>query len=225
MCGRFSQSYTWDEIHAFSQPLVNKLPAEEGNLRPRYNIAPTTQVHMIVAGEGGHELRSARWGLVPLWWKKPLKGMPSTFNARVETVDQSGMFRGAFRHRRCIIPATGFFEWTGEKANRIPHFFSAADGALLAFAGLWERWTPPEGGEILSCTIIVREADAWTAAYHDRMPCMLHPKDFDAWLKGSAGKEVLQAPPPALREWIVSQQVNKAGSGNDDPATIAPLAA
>ena len=221
MCGRFSQAYTWAEIHAFSRPL--SLPAGVGNLQPRYNIAPTTDVHMMVLTPTGHELRTARWGLVPIWWKKPLKGMPSTFNARVETADTSPMFRDAFKKRRCIIPASGFFEWTGAKADRIPHYFSAADGALLAFAGLWDRWTSPEGEEVTSCTIIVGEADAWMATYHDRMPAMLPPKDFEAWLDGTGSKELLLQPPAALREWVVSQRVNKAGAGDDDPGTIAPV--
>lgn len=220
MCGRFSQAYTWAQIHAFSRPIG--LPEGGGNLRARYNIAPTTEVQILIAGEREPELVAARWGLVPSWWKKPLKGMPSTFNARVETADTSPMFRGAFRARRCIIPASGFFEWTGEKADRVPHYFSAADGALLAFAGLWERWKSPVGEIITSCTIIVRDADDWMDRYHDRMPAMLHPDDFAAWLDGTAGKDVLRRPPPALQEWIVDRRVNKAGAGDDDPATIVP---
>lgn len=224
MCGRFSQAYSWDEIVAFSQPLTNKLPAEKGNLQPRYNIAPTTMIHIIVKAESGRELIEARWGLVPEWWKKPLKGMPSTFNARVETVDSSGMFKRAYVKRRCIIPASGFFEWTGEKGDKVPHFFSAADGCLLGIAGLWEIWRNPETGEqVTTCTMIVREANEWTQKYHDRMPCMLHQSDFDAWLDGSGGKEILLRPPKDMQEWIVSKRVNKTGVGDDDPTTIEPF--
>jgi putative SOS response-associated peptidase YedK len=224
MCGRYSQAYTWEQIHAFSQPLT--VPANHGELRPRYNIAPTTTVDIIVRSEdGGRELRRARWGLIPGWWNKPQKEMKlATFNARVETVDTSGMFKGAFRNRRCIIPASGFFEWTGEKGDKTPHYFSAADGQLLAFAGLWDSWKDRDTGEeIVSCTIIVREADAWSAQFHDRMPCMLHPKDFDDWLDGKAGKDLLMRPPRPLQEWIVSKQVNRTGVGDDDPATVEPV--
>lgn len=224
MCGRFTQAYSWEEILAFSQPLT--VPAERGNLEPRYNIAPTTTIDIIVKTDEGRALRKARWWFVPGWWKDKLNKVPSTFNARVETVDTSGMFKHAFKHRRSIIPASGFFEWTGPKESRVPHYFTGAEGGVLAFAGLYDRWTNPETGEeITSCTIIVREADSWTAKYHDRMPCMLRPEDFDAWLDGSGGKELLQKPPQALREWIVSQRVNKSGAGDDDPETIRPMTA
>ncbi|WNJ89185.1 SOS response-associated peptidase [Bosea sp. 685] len=223
MCGRFSQHYTWEQVHAFSQPLANALPPAQGNLPPRYNIAPTTHVHMIVPTEGGRELRSARWWLIPSWWKKGIKEVPSTFNARVETVDTSPMFRDAFKRKRCIVPASGFFEWTGPKTDRTPHYFSAADSGLLGIAGLWESWKSPEGEEVTSCTMVVRDADEWTARYHDRMPSFLQPGDFDAWLSGSAGKELLRKTPPTLQEWVVDKRVNKTGQGDDDPATIAPL--
>lgn len=217
MRGRFSQAFTWEQIHAFSQPMTNALPAEQGNLQPRYNIAPTTQVHIIVMAEGWRELISARWGLVPMWWKKPLNGMPATFNARVETVDTSPMFRDAFKRRRCIVPASGFFEWTGEKGDKTPHYLTAADGALLAFAGLWERWTSPEGEQIVSCTMVVRDANEWTLKYHDRMPSMLPPADFDKWLDGTAGKEVLRASlssPARVDRFAADQQ---DGSGRRRP--------
>lgn len=106
----------------------------------------------------------------------------------------------------------------------MPHFFSAADGDLLAFAWLWANWRNPETGEdITTCTMIVREANAWTAQYHDRMPCMLLRQDFEAWLDGSGGMELLNQPPRELREWIVSKRVNKAGEGDDDPTTIQPF--
>lgn len=224
MCGRFSQAYSWAEILAFSQPLTNGLGPGEGNMRPRYNIAPTTKVHMIVPHDGGRQLVAARWGLIPSWWSKKPTEVGATFNARVERVHESPMFRKAWKNSRCIIPASGFFEWTGPKSGRIPHYFSAADGRLLAFAGLWDRWMDRTvGHEVLSCTIIVREASSWMSAYHDRMPCMLSVSAFDAWLDGSAGKELLMQPPPALQEWIVDPQVNRTGAGDDDARTVAPL--
>jgi putative SOS response-associated peptidase YedK len=113
--------------------------------------------------EGKRELVPMRWGLVPAWWKKPLKEVPATFNARAESVADRPMFRDAFKSRRCIVPASGFFEWTGAKGAKQPHLFTAADGSpLLAFAGLWDRWKDPLTAEwILSATIIVSGASAW----------------------------------------------------------------
>lgn len=222
MCGRFSQAYTWEEIVAFSQPLT--VPADRPNLRARYNIAPTTEVDIIVRTEAGRELRKARWGLIPSWWKKKANETGATFNARIETVDTGGMFKQAYLKRRCIIPASGFYEWTGPKGDRVPHYFTAPDGQLLGFAGLWERWRNPETGEeVTSCTLITRDANKWMSAYHDRMPAMLLPEDFDAWLDGSGGKELLMQPPRELREWIVSARMNKTGIGDDDPATAEPF--
>ena len=121
-----------------------------------------------------------RWGLIPGWWKKTAKEVPATFNARAESVADKPMFRNAFKERRCIIPASGFFEWTGEKAQRQPHLFTAADGSpVLAFAGLWDRWRDPATSEdVLSWTIIVCGASAWMEQYHDRMPVMLERERF-----------------------------------------------
>ena len=124
MCGRFMQNYTWSEVHAFLSVF-----GPPRNLQPRYNIAPTTSVDVVRLGEQGRELVSMRWGLVPFFWKKTLKEVPATFNARAETVAEKPMFREAFRRRRCIIPASGFYEWTGEKGDKTPHLFTAADGS------------------------------------------------------------------------------------------------
>jgi putative SOS response-associated peptidase YedK len=173
MCDRFSQHYTWQQIHAFSEPLT--LAEGRGNLQPRYNIAPTTSIDIIVAAGETRRLGHVRWWLVPGWWSKPLKDLPSTFNARVETVDSGAMFRNAFRSRRCIVPASGFFEWTGGKGEKTRHYISEAGGNLLAFAGLWDRWKSPEGEEIVSATIITRPADDFMAKMHTRMPSMLQP--------------------------------------------------
>jgi putative SOS response-associated peptidase YedK len=198
------------------------------NLRPRYNIAPTTPVDVIRQIPAGRELVSMRWGLIPGWWKKSLKDVPATFNARAESVAEKPMFRSAYKARRCIVPASGFFEWTGEAKDRQPHFFSAADGSpVLAFAGLWEAWRNPENGEdVLSCTILVTSANDWMRHYHDRMPVILGPAQFDAWLNGTlqAG-DLRPIAETALREWAVSKRVNKAGVGDDDPETILAVSA
>ncbi len=108
--------------------------------------------------------------------------MPATFNARAETVDQKPMFREAFKRRRCIVPASGFYEWTGEKGEKVPHLFTAAGGSpVLAFAGLWEKWHDAATGEdVISATIVVSGASEWMQPYHDRMPVLLTPDLFDS---------------------------------------------
>lgn len=223
MCGRFTQAYTWEEVYAF----LNLLGPPR-NLRPRYNIAPTTTINVMRAGEDGRELIDMRWGLVPGWWRKPLRDLPSTFNARAETIDSKPMFRSAFKSRRCIIPASGFYEWRGPKTDRRPFYISAADGApVLAMAGLWESWrSPDDPSPLLSATIIVTEANKFMSAIHDRMPVFLVPQDFDAWLSGVAGTEILRpADEGLLQAWPVSTRVNKTGEGDDDPTLIERLAA
>ncbi len=164
MCGRFTQRYTWSEVHEFLSAF-----GTSKNLQPRYNIAPTTPVDVVrLDPEARRELVSMRWGLVPYFWKRMLKEVPATFNARAETVADQPMFRDSFKRRRCIIPASGFFEWTGGKVAKIPHLFTAADGSpVLAFAGLWDRWKDPAREDVLSCTIIVSGASEWMAPYHD----------------------------------------------------------
>jgi putative SOS response-associated peptidase YedK len=135
------------------------------------------------------------------------------------------MFRDAFRKRRRIIPASGFYEWTGGKGDRQPHLFTAADGSpVLAFAGLWDSWRDPATGQnLLSATIIVSGASECMTSFHDRMPVLLRPEDFEGWLNGTLGPKALRpAAESALREWVVSRRVNRAGEGDDDPAIISP---
>ena len=172
-------------------------------------------------------------GLVPSWWGRPLSELPATFNARAETVAVKAMFQSAFKSRRCIILASGFYEWTGPRKERTPHYFSSPDGAPLAFAGLWESWrNPAESAEtILSATIIVGAANEWMTRYHDRAPVLLERQDFDLWLSGDAlfaeGTSnpvslLRPAREDALQEWIVSPRVNRSGVGVDDPTMIEP---
>jgi putative SOS response-associated peptidase YedK len=197
------------------------------NLRPRYNIAPTTMVDVMrLDQEGRRELVSMRWDLIPFFWKKTLKEVPATFNGRAETIADKPMFREAFWHRRCIIPVSGFFEWTGGKGDKQPHLFTAADGSpILALAGLWDRWRDPVSKEeILSCTVIVCGASDWMKPFHDRMPVLLAAGDFDAWLKGTLGAEALRpASETALRSWPVSKRLNRTGEGDDDPAMVEKI--
>jgi putative SOS response-associated peptidase YedK len=220
MCGRFTQAYTWAEVEAF----LNLLGPPR-NLRPRYNIAPTTTIDVLRSEEGIGQLVPMRWGLVPSWWKKPLKELPATFNARSETIAQKPMFRAAFKSRRCIIPASGFYEWTGRAGGKIPHYFSAVDGRPLAFAGLWESWRDLEAAEtILSATIIVGPANNWMSSFHNRMPIVLAPHQFADWLSGPEPTSLLTPPPDNfLREWSVSTRVNRSGAGDDDPTLIEEI--
>jgi putative SOS response-associated peptidase YedK len=217
MCGRFTRRYTWREI----QNLYGLLGAAR-NLQPHYNIAPTDTVDAVISGDGARQLVPMRWGLVPAWWKKALKDLPATFNARAETVGEKPMFRDAFRLRRCIIPVSGYYEWRKTQDGRQPYYISAADGGVLSFAGLWDCWTDPQAGEpLLSCTIIVTEANAFTRSIHDRMPVLLEPVDAAAWLGGTAGAGLLRpAVEDRLRMWPVSRRVNRAGSGDDDPTLL-----
>ena len=189
MCGRFTQAYSWSEVHAFLD-LIG--PAR--NLRPRYNIAPTTTIDVARQAVTGRELVPMRSQFIPSWWKKPLNELPSTFNARAETVSEKAMFRYAFKSRRCIIPASGFYEWTGPKGERTPHYFSSPSGEPLAFAGLWESWrNPAESAEtMLSATIIVCGANEWMTRYHDRAPVIIERENFDAWLSGNEPAALLR---------------------------------
>ena len=189
---------------------------------------------MARLGVGGRELIPMRWGFIPSWRERPLKELPATFNARAETVAVKAMFQSAFKSRRCIIPASGFYEWTGPRKERTPHYFSSPDGTPFAFAGLWECWRDPATGErILSATIIVRGANEWMTRYHDRAPVLLERKDFALWLSGDAlfasgdsnpATLLRPAREDALQEWIVSPRVNRSGVGEDDASLIEPVA-
>ncbi len=145
------------------------------DLAPRDNIAPMARIEVIRPAVGGNELVAMRWGLAPSWWKKPLSELPATFNARAEAVAEKPS-------RRCIIPASGFYKWTGAKGTKTPHYFSAPDGRPLALAGLWERWSEPESSEAIdAATIIVGPANNWMSRFHDRMPVILDWRDARAW--------------------------------------------
>jgi putative SOS response-associated peptidase YedK len=209
------------EIYEFSQPLT--VPSEPArNQQARYNIGPTTLIDILVKTPAGREIWKVRWGLIPRWHKGTAKEIKPHINSRIETVDSSSLFKRAYVKNRCIIPASGFFEWTEDESGKVPHYMSARDGAILAFAGIWERWRDENGEEVISASIITREANDFMSKIHNRMLAMLHPADFDAWLDGTASKEVLMKPPPELREWIVNKRMNKTGVGDDDPATIEP---
>jgi putative SOS response-associated peptidase YedK len=148
-------------------------------------------------------------------------------NARAESVIDKPMFRDAFKRHRCIIPASGYYEWIKRPEGRQPYFISAAHGGTLSFAGLWDRWKNPETGEpVASCTIIVTDANALTRPIHDRMPVVLDKADIAPWLSGAAGAELLRpAADDRVRAWPASRGVNKTGTGDDDPTLIDEVAA
>ena len=214
MCGRFTQAYTWQEIRD-----IYDLTGAAQNLEPRYNIAPTQQIDVVYAPDNKRLLAKMRWGLIPPWWKKTAKETPSTFNARAETVAEKPFFRSAFNRQRCIIPASGFYEWinAGKGQPKQPYYITASDSSPLAFAGLWSRWRDIETDEdILSATIIVTNANETLRPIHDRMPIILEPDSFQPWLSGEAGTELLV---PAAEEKLtsrpVSTRVNKTGDADD----------
>jgi len=224
MCGRFVQRYSWHEV----QDLYELPDGPARNLQAHYNVAPTDPVEVVRQAPGGApELVSMRWGLVPWWWKKPLKQLPASFNARAETVVDKPMFRDAFKRNRCIIPASGYYEWLKKPDGRQPYFMSAAEGGVLSFAGLWDRWKNPETGDpVISCTIIVTDANALTRPIHDRMPVVLDKADIVPWLSGKTGIELLKpAAEDRLRMWRVSRRVDKTGTGDDDPTLVDEVAA
>jgi len=221
MCGRFTNRLTWREIVALYRLTVPATP--ERNLPARYNICPTQTIDTVI----GRDLVPMRWGLVPSWWKKKAKETPSTFNARAETVAEKAMFRAAFKRNRCLIPASGYYEWQSTSTGKQPYYYTARDGSPLTIAGLWDEWKDIETGEPLkSCTLIVTNANKLASKIHDRMPVLLQPKDFDRWLAGTAGTELLKpAPNDYLQVWPVSRRVNSSRAPGDDPTLIDCVAA
>ena len=219
MCGRFIQCTSGDRLaDRFHLPAVP-------DLKPRYNIAPGQAVGAVrIADEGIREWISLRWGLVPAWAAEP-KTSYSTINARAETVAEKPTYRQAFRRRRCLIPADGFYEWRKAGAGRQPYCIAPADGGPVAFAGLWERWER-EGQTLESCTIVVTQANARIAPIHDRMPVILDPRDEACWLDPTvtdpAALHALLAPcpPERLRLWPVGTAVNVVR--HDGPDLMRP---
>ncbi len=212
MCGRFA-FYSPSEAAA-------ALFGVEGSVdvKPRYNIAPTQDIVAIRNAEGeGRELVMLRWGLVPFWAKDPSIGN-RMINARAETVAEKPSFRAAYRHRRCIVLADGFYEWQRDGNVKTPYFISLATGGPFAFAALWENWTDKETGESLqTTTLITTEANDFMKPLHHRMPVVLEANGAGEWLAGS--NELLDdidAMTPPLQAWPVDRRVNNARNEGED---------
>lgn len=192
------------------------------NFQPRYNICPTDPVDAVVNTERGRRLIPMRWGLVPQWWKKPLKELKvASFNARAETVTEKPFFREAFKRTRCLIPASGYYEWHDTPGGKQPYYFTRADGNIVAIAGLWDEWKNPDTGDTLkSCTMIITEPNRFVAEVHDRMPVILEKSQWEKWLTNKADIEILKpAPEDILLKRPVSKRVNSSRA-NDEDATL-----
>jgi putative SOS response-associated peptidase YedK len=221
MCGRFTQHYTWREIHDLYRLTA---PSSPTNLRPRYNICPTTTIDAVV----DHQLMPMRWGLIPGWWGKPLKEMRlATFNARAETVAEKPMFRAAFKTRRCLIPASGYYEWLTTPEGKQPYYFTRRDGQVTTIAGIWDEWADKESGKaIKSCSMLITSPNKLVAAVHDRMPVILEAKDFERWERGDlrdAAALMKLADEKVLQKWPVSKRVNSSRTSDED-ATLTDAA-
>ena len=222
MCGRFSLGATIRIGQLFDLPNWPETP-------PRYNIAPSQDVPAVIQNRetAAREFRPFRWGLVPSWAKDPAIGN-RMINARSETAATKPTFRKPLRERRCLILADGFYEWKREGSRKQPYHIRLQNGEPFAFAGLWDRWHPPEGQPLESCTILTTTPNEILQPLHDRMPVILPPSTYRLWLDPAVrGVESLQAlliPYPAAEmiAYPVSTRVNSPTNETQD--CIAPLA-
>lgn len=216
MCGRFVSGSSPGELAEYFQ-----VPAPEVLLPENYNVAPTTDIYAVAE----ESLQTFHWGLVPMW-AKDIKIGNRMINARAETVESKNAYRAAFKRRRCLIPATGFFEW---KAKQQPMFIFGDNGEPLAMAGLYERWRGPDKDweqALHSATIITTEANGFMSRFHDRMPVLLARADWDEWLDPtnddvpSLKKLLVPAPEGLLAAHDVDPKVGKVS--NRGPELIEP---
>lgn len=222
MCGRYALAVQKEDVEAeFSMIRIEWFP-------PRYNIAPTQPILIVRAERGERRPALVRWGLIPSW-TKDFAALPLLFNARSETAAEKPAFRGAFRHRRCLIPATGFYEWRKDPGGRKqPFYLQPARGGVIAFAGLWDEWTDDQGNIIDTATILTTAANRELAPIHERMPVVVGRDQYDLWLGLDAGRgegagRLLLSPPDGTFEAIpVGAGVNSFR--NDVPAIQARIA-
>lgn len=223
MCGRFT-------LRTSPQKLLENFGVSFPEFNPRYNIAPTQLVLAIRATPNGAGRQAAafRWGLVPSW-AKDLKSGTKTINARAETVAEKPMFRAAFKKRRCLVLADGYYEWRANGQAKQPYHFRYEDQRPFAFAGLWETWRGVEGNDppLETCTIITTAARGIAATLHERMPVIIPPRDYDLWIANlpldATQQETLLHPP--LQDELVPVPVSKLVNSvkNDRPECLEPM--
>ncbi len=218
MCGRFA-------LKAPPAELISRFGLDEcADFSPKYNIPPGTDIPVIrQSPEGKRVLHLLRWGLVPHWAKDPSIGAKLN-NARGESVAEKPSFRDAFKRRRCLIPASGFYEWKSEGRTKQPYYFSLKSGEPMAMAGLWESRTMPDGSVLRTTCIITTAANVLMAPVHDRMPVIISPENWRVWLAEPAeAMERLVAPFPdtGMQAWPVSRRVSK--TVDDDAGLIDPV--
>jgi putative SOS response-associated peptidase YedK len=220
MCGRFTSLLSPELLTAIYGVLVPPSLL----LEPRYNIAPSQPVLVVRQDISGHrELAPIGWGLIPSWAKDPSLGH-SLINARAETVAEKPSFRSAYRHRRCIIPASGFYEWLPVGESKQPWYIKGSEDQPLSLAGLWEHWKSPDGSVIETCTIITTNANELMAPLHDRMPVIFPLESIAAWLEPNARQdEVTNLLRPCASELLAAYPVSNLVNNPrfDSPACVA----
>ena len=220
MCGRYASATPPDELARY---FGAEALEPEPRIEPNHNVAPTQAVYAVFESDGARRLDAFHWGLVPFWAKTPGIGS-KMINARAETLASSNAYRRPFARRRCLIPADGFYEWTRPPGaeHKQPVYVSRADGEPFAFAGLWEVWKDRERAddegeaapELYSCTIVTGQPNSKMAEFHHRMPVILPPSAWDAWLDrdnrdtGELERLLVPAPSGLLRIYPVSRAVN-----------------
>lgn len=219
MCGRYliiSDPNTMCQLFGYS---------DRPNFPPRYNVAPTQPVPIVRLQERQRRFALVRWGLVPAWVKDP-RTFTLLINARGESAHEKPSFRNAMKRRRCLIPADGFYEWKGQGADKRPYLVRRKGDGPIAFAGVWETWLGPNGEEIESCAIVTVEASPLLRHVHHRMPVMLAPEAYEAWLDcdniraEDALKAISVLADDQLETYPVSPAVNRVA--NDGPDLITP---
>lgn len=217
MCGRYTLTSAPQAIRSLFHY------ADQPNFPARYNIAPTQPIAIVRLVNGAREFALVRWGLLPSWVKDP-RTFSLLINARGETVIDKPAYRAAMKRRRCLIAADGFYEWRAAGGTKQPYFIRAKSGAPLAFAGLWETWTGPNGEELDTAAIVTTSANSALALLHDRMPVIVPPEAFDLWLDSNnvdaltASALIRPAPDNLLEVHPVSTEVNRVA--NDNPRLI-----
>ena len=220
MCGRYAVTLPPEAMATLFASV------DRPNLPPRWNVAPTQTIPICAVGQAGdRRIINARWGLQPAWMDKDPPTGP-LFNARSETAHEKPSFRSAFKAKRCLIPADGFYEWRKEGKTRTPFFIHRADGAPMVFAGLWESRKGPDGGPLVSAAILTAAAGPDTAGLHDRVPVLITPPEFSAWLARETPPETLRAlchapPDGSLTFHQVSARVGSVA--NDDARLVEPM--